>query len=512
MNTFFRFFYEFISIFFDGIRKLFEGIVGGIAKIFDIGEYKKILESYTDSFGVIEWVFVVITILLLVIILLGAIFLLSVRLRKYLRLRKQKLNQDDLLDEIGNLNKKVRQLMKEKDELMAMKVSQLGLKPGEEEEQKPEGENPEETGEDLENAGNVRFPKLVRIDEQMKGVKPRNYNNNFTLEELIDNFRCFAASQLHLYYNDSLLRAFFGGLACSKLIILQGISGTGKTSLAYAWGKFVKHTSCIASVQPSWRDKTELLGFFNEFTKKFNESNVLEELYVSRFDDDVHTIILDEMNIARVEYYFAEMLSVLEVPNRNEWIIELVTTTWPDDPQLLDHGKLRLPGNLWYIGTINNDDSTFMVTDKVYDRAMPIDINEKIDPFACRDQEAMDINSSYLEQLFTEAQEKYAVSEKGINIINKLDDYVIQHFRIAFGNRIMKQLKAFVPVYVACGGDEVSGIDYFLAKKVLRKFEQLNLLLIRDEIDGFIKYLNKEFGNGNMKECIEFLERLKKSA
>ena len=512
MNTFFRFFYEFISVFFDGIRKILDGIINGITKIFNYLEYKKILDSYSSSFGFLEWIFVVLTVLLLVVIILGVLFLLFIKLRKYLRLRGQRLNQEELLDEIGNLNKKVRQLMKEKEELMAMKVSQLGLKPDGEEETGGTGENPEEQTEDAENAGNVRFPKLVRIDERMRGVKPKNYNGNFTLEELIDNFRCFAATQLHLYYNEPLLRAFFGGLACSKLIILQGISGTGKTSLAYAWGKFVKHNSCIASVQPSWRDKTELLGYFNEFTKKFNESNVLEELYISRFDDDVHTIILDEMNIARVEYYFAEMLSVLEVPNRNEWVIELVTTTWPDDPELLDHGKLRLPGNLWYIGTINNDDSTFMVTDKVYDRAMPIDINEKIDPFSCREQEAMDINSSYLEQLFTDAQEKFAVSEKGINIINKLDDYVIHHFRIAFGNRIMKQLKAFVPVYVACGGDEVSGIDYFLAKKVLRKFEQLNLILIRDEIDGFIKYLNKEFGNGNMKECIEFLERLKKSA
>lgn len=514
MNTFFRFFYEFISIFFEGILKLFNGIISGITKMFNYFDYKKILESYKDSFSILEWIFVILTILLLVVIVVGFILLVVFRLRKYLRLRRQKLNQDELLDEIGNLNKKVRQLMKEKDELMAMKVSQLGLKPDEPGEEGTPGEEKEngEEGTTDENLGNVRFPKLVRIDERMKGFKAKNYNGNFTLEELIDNFRCFAATQLHLYYNEPLLRAFFGGLACSKLIILQGISGTGKTSLAYAWGKFVKHNSCIASVQPSWRDKTELLGYFNEFTKKFNESNVLEELYISRFDDDVHTIILDEMNIARVEYYFAEMLSILEVPNRNEWIIELVTTTWPDDPQLVENGKLRLPGNLWYIGTINNDDSTFMVTDKVYDRAMPIDINEKIDPFTCREQEAMDINSSYLEQLFTDAQEKYAVSDRGINIINKLDDYVIHHFRIAFGNRIMKQLKAFVPVYVACGGDEVSGIDYFLAKKVLRKFEQLNLILIRDEIDGFIKYLNKEFGNGNMKECIEFLERLKKSA
>lgn len=513
MNTFFRFFYEFISVFFEGIIKLFEGLVSGITKMFNYFDYKKILDSYKDSFNLVEWIFVILTILFLVIIVLGFILLVVFRLRKYLRLRRQKLNQDELLDEIGNLNKKVRQLMKEKDELMAMKVSQLGLKPDEENtEAATNPENPGEENQNDENAGNVRFPKLVRIDERMKGFKAKNYNGNFTLDELIDNFRCFAATQLHLYYNEPLLRAFFGGLACSKLIILQGISGTGKTSLAYAWGKFVKHNSCIASVQPSWRDKTELLGYFNEFTKKFNESNVLEELYVSRFDDDVHTIILDEMNIARVEYYFAEMLSILEVPNRNEWVIELVTTTWPDDPQLVENGKLRLPGNLWYIGTINNDDSTFMVTDKVYDRAMPIDINEKIDPFTCREQEAMDINSSYLEQLFKDAKEKYAVSEKGVNIINKLDDYVIHHFRIAFGNRIMKQLQDFVPVYVACGGDEVSGIDYFLAKKVLRKFEQLNLILIRDEIDGFIKYLNKEFGNGNMKECIEFLERLKKSA
>lgn len=514
MNTFFRFFYEFTSVFFDGIIKIFNGFVNGIAKMFSFVDYRKILDSYKDNFSLFEWILVVITILFLVVIILGILYLILSRLRKYLRLRRQKMNQDDLLDEIGILNKKVRQLMKEKDELLAMKVSQLGLKPDDEGADGSSSEGAPNGEEDKtdENAGNVRFPKLVRIDNRMKGFKAKNYNCNFTLAELIDNFRCFAATQLHLYYNEPLLRAFFGGLACSKLIILQGISGTGKTSLAYAWGKFVKHNSCIASVQPSWRDKTELLGYFNEFTKKFNESNVLEELYISRFDDDVHTIILDEMNIARVEYYFAEMLSILEVPNRNEWVIELVTTTWPDDPQLVESGKLRLPGNLWYIGTINNDDSTFMVTDKVYDRAMPIDINEKIDPFACREQEAMDINSSYMEALFKDAQEKYAVSDKGINIINKLDDYVIHHFRIAFGNRIMKQLKDFVPVYVACGGDEVSGIDYFLAKKVLRKFEQLNLILIRDEIDGFIKYLNKEFGNGNMKECIEFLERLKKSA
>ena len=211
MNTFLRFFYEFISIFFEGILKLVEGCISGLTGMFNVFDYKKVLESYKDSFSTFEWILVIITILFLVIIVLGFILLVIFRLRKYLRLRKQKLNQEELLDEIGNLNQKVRQLMKEKDELMAMKVSQLGLRPGENEEESTEG-NSEGSGEEQkdENNGNVRFPKLVRIDERMKGFKAKNYNCNFTLEELIDNFRCFAATQLHLYYNESLLRAFFG--------------------------------------------------------------------------------------------------------------------------------------------------------------------------------------------------------------------------------------------------------------------------------------------------------------
>ena len=152
-----------------------------------------------------------------------------------------------------------------------------------------------------------------------------------------------------------------------------------------------------------------------------------------------------------------------------------------------------------------------MVTDKVYDRAMPIDINTKIEPFKCREQESLNVNASYLESLFLEAVEKHPLTPKGEEQVKQIDDYVIQHFRIAFGNRIMKQIKTFAPVYVACGGKEIEAIDYFIAKKILRKFEQLSVAFIRDEIDPFISFLNKNFGKGVMKECIEYLERIKKS-
>ena len=508
MNTFIRFFYEFISIFFDGFTSIFKGLFSGVGKMLNISEYAKLISSYQGNFNTFEKVLVVISVILLVVIVLVIIGLIIMLIRKLIRRYNKDINKDSLLEEISDLNKEVAKLMKEKDEIMAMKVSQLGINPEDEE---TNDESTETTDEEEVGETSIRFPKLAAIDAELGDTKPKNYDNNFTLLELIDNFRCYSASQLRLYYDYSILRPFFAGLACGKLIILQGISGTGKTSLAYAWGKFVEQDSCVSSVEPSWKDKSDFLGYFNEFTKKFNETRALGEIYEAGFDDDIHTIILDEMNLARVEYYFADLLSILEMPSRDEWLVDIVSSAWPSDPKRLVKGKLRLPGNLWYIGTINNDDSTFMVTDKVYDRAMPLDINNKVAPFKCREQDSMQINSSYLESLFAEAIEKYPLSDKGYQSVTEIDDYVIEHFRIAFGNRIMKQLNTFSPVYVACGGKEIEAIDYFIAKKILRKFDQLSVALIRDEIDPFIAWLNKKFGKGVMKECIAYLTNLKKS-
>ena len=217
------------------------------------------------------------------------------------------------------------------------------------------------------------------------------------------------------------------------------------------------------------------------------------------------------MNIARIEYYFAEMLSVLEMPNPEEWKIELVPSTWPDDPKLLEDGKLKIPQNVWYIGTANNDDSTFAVSDKVYDRALVINLDSKGVPFDAPATTAKNVSYSYIESLYKKAVDEHPVKDETLDKISKLDLYVIEKFRVAFGNRIMKQLKIFVPVYVACGGDETSGIDYVLATKVFRKFDALNLSLIRGEIRGLILQLDALFGKDTMKESIAYLRRLQKS-
>lgn len=508
MDTYVRFLYEFLNAFFTGLKTIVLGFVNGIKQIFDIPAYIHLIKEYKNDFSVQEWILVSIAIIAVALILILTVFLVALLLRKYIRFRKTLVEQESMLKEVADLNKRVEKMTKEREDIMAMKVSQLGLSPNESSEITPE--EAKEGDKNIEDDDGIRFPRLTLVDKKFAKYKNQNYNNDFSLEELCVAFRNFAASRLHLYYTLPMIRIFIAGLSSTKLVILQGISGTGKTSLAYAWGKFLKHDSCVVSVQPSWRDRTELFGYFNEFTKKFNETQLLEALYTASYTDDVYTVILDEMNLARVEYYFAEMLSILEMPNRAEWVIEIVSSPWDNDPKHVVGGKIQIPANTWYIGTINNDDSTFMVTDKVYDRAMPIDINDKGQVFEAEDTPPMDINFSYLDKLFEQARTEHPVSDDNWKRISEMDDYVIKHFRVAFGNRIVSHLGKFVAAYVACGGDEIDGIDYFIAKKILRKFEQLNIAYIKDEIDGFVTFLDKTFGKGKMKECIDYVLRLKK--
>ncbi len=501
MESFAPFLYDFLTVFFGS---LWNGIVGFVS-IFNFPAYIEVFQKHYASFSVLDWIFAILTIIVVVGLLLGLIWLIFLLIRKYVRFRETLVTKEDMLEEIGNLNRQVIKLTTDKERILAMKVSQLGLKPEE------AAELEDEKDENAEGADfDGRFYKLAAVDRAFENYVPPVYEKDFTHEELCDRFRNFACSRMGLYYSKNIIRLFISSFGATRLIILQGISGTGKTSLAYAFGKFVMNDTMIAPVQPSWRDRTELFGYFNEFTKRFNETEMLKKIYEAGYNDDTYLMVLDEMNIARVEYYFAEMLSILEMPARDEWIIDLVSAGWPNDPKRLNDGRITLPGNMWYVGTANNDDSTFAITDKVYDRAMPIDINEKGKYFDAPYTEPLRLSASRFEELLNQAKKDYKVSQETLDKLAELDDYVIAHFRLAFGNRIMKQLNDFVPVFVACGGTELDGLDYVLCHKIFRKFESLNLSFIRDEIDGLISYLDKHFGRQNMNECKDYLRRLQK--
>lgn len=532
MDAFLNWFFAFVTTILSAIWSGIKGIFSAIITMFNFPQFFDILNRYKSDFNALGWILCVLSVILAYGILFAVIFLIILAIRKYLRFRKSLVGNEDLLEEIADLHRDVVRLTAEKERILAMKLDPSGITYDEVkrllETDTPEGIARAEmlaggggTTAVAATAGAVgsaqpeisddrRFFRLSAVDEKYEYYTPPAYDVTMSLQELCDDIRYFACSHSRLYYEVKTIRLMIAGLASTKLILLQGISGTGKTSLPYIMGKYFQNDATIASVQPSWRDRTELFGYFNEFTKKFNETEVLKRIYEASYNDDINIIILDEMNIARVEYYFAEMLSILEMPNAEEWKIELVPSSWPNDPLHLPEGKLQIPQNVWYIGTANNDDSTFAVSDKVYDRALVINLDSKGIPFDAPQTPAKNISYSYVESLYKKAVEERPVSEQMLDTISKLDLYVIEHFRVAFGNRIIKQLKIFVPVYVACGGTEVEGIDYILATKVFRKFEGLNLSLIRDEIRGLIMYLDNLFGKGSMKECIAFLQRLQK--
>ena len=510
MDTVFKFLFEFLGQFFGSLWSIITGIFTGIGNAFNFPAYVEIIYNYTTTLGGLAWVVAIIAIVLLIAVLALVVWLIVVALKKFIKGRRSRKDTDSLVREVQALNKEVMRLNLEKDKILSMKVSQIGLNPNEISELTGE-EMATLNGEEAEkNLGDKRFYKLAEIDELWADYQPPVYNNDITLPEFCDQFRLFACSQLGLYYDIKIIRLFVASFASTRLIILQGISGTGKTSLPYAFGKFINNPAVIASVQPSWRDRSELFGYFNEFTKKFNETELLRAMYEASYNENIYAVILDEMNIARVEYYFAEMLSILEMPSRDEWVVDIVPNAWKSDPKHIRNGQIQIPGNMWYIGTANNDDSTFAITDKVYDRAMPINIDTKGVPFDAPYTESVNINYKHFEDLLNVAKANNIVSEDNIKKINLLDDYVIEHFRIAFGNRIVKQLRDFVPAYVGCGGTEIDGLDYVLARKVFRKFESLNLSYIRDEIDGLCAYIDELFGEENMNECKSYLRMLKK--
>ncbi len=518
------------------------------------GEYFVIFRTYFPTLSIVGKILSVLLMILLAAIPIGIIVLLIRRAILHHQLKADHSDNVALYREIGRLNKQVLTLMDEKNSILALKVNAMG---GTKripymgasaltEDTIPTVENvtngeaataaaaamaetaaanataalsgttdPEKapvvravvSSAPVEQIGH-RFPKLTLVDEKYKHFQYPTYNTKITLEEFVEGYRLFAASQMHLYYTPEIIRRFVAGMASSKLLILEGISGTGKTSLPYSFSRYLENPATIVSVQPSYRDRTEILGYFNEFSKKFNETEFLRALYEANYRPDPTLIVLDEMNLARIEYYFAEMLSVLEMPSEDEWVLDLVPTAWEGDPEKLEDGKIHVCSSIWFVGTANNDDSTFTITDKVYDRAMPIELNERADEFECDMQPACDITAEHLQYLFQKAKVEHPISEEALEKMQKLDNYLVTRFKLSFGNRIMKQMYDFIPVYVACGGTELGGMDYIIARKVLKKFESMNVSFVRDEITGLIKYIDKIFGEAEMEDSKSYLRRI----
>ena len=176
-----------------------------------------------------------------------------------------------------------------------------------------------------------------------------------------------------LIYSNILVLRFIASLLTKPFVILTGLSGSGKTKLAQAFVQWICHDKsqyCLIPVGADWTNREPLLGYPNalkpqEYVKP--ESGVLNLIInANKYHDLPHFLILDEMNLSHVERYFADFLSVMEskdmIPLYTEGTVENGVPA-----------KLKVPSNLFIIGTVNIDETTNMFSPKVLDRANTIE-------------------------------------------------------------------------------------------------------------------------------------------
>jgi hypothetical protein len=319
-------------------------------------------------------------------------------------------------------------------------------------------------------------------------------------------------SRLHLSYTRSDIASFIAGLGASKLSILQGMSGTGKTSLPKIFSEAILANCEIVEVESSWKDKHELLGYYNEFSLKYTPKKFTISLYKATLNQDIVTfILLDEMNLSRIEYYFSDFLSLMEheEEHRKIKLINLKLTRQEDGEEVeylaLERGHtLKVPPNVWFIGTANRDESTFVISDKVYDRATTMNFMKRApkvrnfgDPIP---KQFYDYNT--FNNLLKEARANGNFDAEQSDVIKGVER-IVAPYNISFGNRILKQIEDFVNVYKECfAGEDVEheAVEAIMLSKVVAKLE---LKTIEDK-----EQLLMDFEKLNLPKCADFIKSL----
>lgn len=228
------------------------------------------------------------------------------------------------------------------------------------------------------------------LQELLSGPVPlvvRRFVDDAHEQEKLQDFRS-ALRDAHLNFSDRTVKAFHTSLKCqdiNPLTVLAGVSGTGKTLLPVKYAEFMGINQIILSVQPRWDSAQDLFGFYNYLERRYKSTELsrsllhmdpYSDIFTSPEDEKVRRgllmVLLDEMNLARPEYYFSEFLSKLELrrtvdpadaASRSRATIELDTGT--------GHRSFSIwvPDNILFVGTMNEDESTQTLSDKVLDRA-----------------------------------------------------------------------------------------------------------------------------------------------
>lgn len=283
-------------------------------------------------------------------------------------------------------------------------------------------------------------------------------------------------------FPERLVRAFHTALKIqdiSSLLVLAGISGTGKSELPRLYTDFAHLDFVLVPVQPRWDSPQDLLGFYNYMEKQYKPTKLAQALRQydrdRYFDDRILLVLLDEMNLARVEYYFSDFLSKLEARRNN------VSENHLD----LDFGNLAveekdkrivLRDNVLYVGTMNEDETTQTLSDKVLDRASVLTFPRPKTLQLQRRSDHLEAPrlSGYLSWRQFSAwrvQSNQASAEIVDTVTRRLTraNEILEQVDRSFAHRVSQAVLAYVLNHPSVAEDPVRGVDEALADQLALK-------------------------------------------
>ena len=191
--------------------------------------------------------------------------------------------------------------------------------------------------------------------------------------DIINKVENYIKNQGYNYTYNQLSNLYLS-LKTKPFTILAGISGTGKSKIIKLLADSINANYTLISVRPDWNDATEILGYKNLDDKFIKGQLTKTILKAQQNKNKPHLICLDEMNLARVEYYLSDYLSIIE--SRKKVGQDIITDNIVEYQENNENISLHIPDNLYLIGTVNMDDTTFQFSRTVLDRANTIEFSD----------------------------------------------------------------------------------------------------------------------------------------
>lgn len=406
---------------------------------------------------------------------------------------------------------------------------------------------------------------LIRTELQdaLKEMDLSSINPNYergeevlSINEILQHINTYITAK-GFTFDEGLVENYYLSLKSKPFVILAGTSGTGKTRLVKLFAEAIGAVSendsryKLVSVRPDWSDSSDLFGHV-DLNGKFVPGAIIDFVKKAELDiENPYFLCLDEMNLARVEYYLSDILSVIETRDfKNGHVV--TTHLLSADAYGMDkeaegkYGTLRIPENLYIVGTVNMDETTFPFSKKVLDRANTIEFST-VDFMAGFDQTAKEVPSKnlkndflkadyvlfkqcegekeYVEKLCVELQEINKILEKanahvGYRVRDEIAFYMLNNKNAellseneAFDNEIMQKIlpriqgssasvkNMLCELFKRCAGeyesyqtesDDISSKMFKAAKKLECKYpksaEKIAYMVRRFEEDGFTAY------------------------